>query len=367
MSGLGTIGRRGLARGALGLMVGGALLALGALPAPASAQGAAAQGAAGEVNVYSSRHYDTDQTLYKAFEEKTGIKVNLIEGKDDELIERLKAEGRNSPADVVIAVDAGRLWRAQEAGVLQPVESAYLTQAIPANLREPAGHWFGLSTRARVIIYNKDRVKPADLSTYEDLADPKWKGRLLTRSSTNIYSQSLTGSVLAALGPDQTETWARGIAANLARPPQGGDTDQIRAVAAGEGDIAISNTYYLGRLMNSTKPEDKEVAAKVGVFFPNQSGEGAAGRGTHVNLSGAGVAANAPNKANAVKFIEFMAGPEAQKIFADGNFEYPVVAGVAPHPTVAAWGEFKTDSLNAAVFGKNNADALKIMDRAGWK
>lgn len=349
---MGILGRRTLGSRVLGVAVGTALLALGGGSAFA----------AGEVNIYSSRHYDTDQQLYKAFEEKTGIKVNLIEGKDDELIERMKAEGRNSPADVLVAVDAGRLWRAQDAGILQPVESDYLTKNIPAQFREPDGNWFGLSNRARVIIYNKDAVKPSELSTYEDLADPKWKGRLLIRSSTNIYNQSLTGSILAAHGPEKTEEWAKGIAANLARPPQGGDTDQIKAVAAGEGDIAVSNTYYLGRLLNSDKPEDRALAEKVGVFFPNQGD-----RGTHVNISGAGVAANAPNKENAVKFIEFMAGPEAQKIFADGNYEYPVIAGVQPHPTVAAWGEFDADKLNAAEYGRNNAEALKIMDRAGWR
>jgi len=318
--------------------------------------------AAGEVNVYSSRHYDTDQRLYSNFTEKTGIKVNLIEGKDDQLIERLKAEGANSPADVLIAVDAGRLWRAQELGLLQPVKSDTLTKAIPESLREPEGHWFGLSQRARVIIYNKDKVKPSELSTYEDLADPKWKGRLLVRSSTNIYNLSLAGAMLAAHGPEKTEAWAKGLGANLARPPQGGDTDQIRAVAAGEGDLAISNTYYFGRLLNSDKPEDKAVADKVAVFFPNQGD-----RGTHVNISGAGVTASAPNKANAVKFLEYLASPEAQSMFANGNYEYPVVPGVEPHPTIKAWGEFRTDALNAAVFGRNNAEALKIMDRAGWK
>ncbi|QJE74493.1 Fe(3+) ABC transporter substrate-binding protein [Aerophototrophica crusticola] len=318
--------------------------------------------AAQELNVYSSRHYDTDQLFYKAFTEKTGIKVNLIEGKDDELIERIKAEGKNSPADVLVAVDAGRLWRAQEAGVLQPVKNELLEKTIAPQFREPQGYWFGLSTRARVIIYNKAAVKPSELSTYEDLADPKWKGRLLIRSSTNIYNQSLTGSVLAANGPEKTEAWAKGIAANLARPPQGGDTDQIKAVAAGEGDVAVSNTYYFARLSASAKPEDKAIADKVGVFFPNQKD-----RGTHVNVSGVGVAANAPNKANAIKFIEFMVGPEAQKIFADGNYEYPVLSSVKPHPVVAGWGEFKADALNAATYGKNNAEALKIMDRAGWK
>ncbi|WP_119679932.1 Fe(3+) ABC transporter substrate-binding protein [Indioceanicola profundi] len=349
---MGMIGRRALGRGALGVVIGTALLALGGGSALA----------AGEVNIYSSRHYDSDQLLYDAFEKETGIRVNLIEGKDDELIERMKAEGRNSPADVLVAVDAGRLWRAQEAGILQPVSSDYLSKTIPPQYREKDGHWFGLSSRARVIIYNKDAVKPEELSTYEDLADPKWKDRLLIRSSTNVYNQSLTGSILAAHGPEKTEEWARGIAANLARPPQGGDTDQILAVAAGEGDVAISNTYYFGRMLNSDDPKVKAQAEKVGVFFPNQND-----RGTHVNISGAGVAAHAPNKANAIKFIEFLAGPEAQKIFADANYEYPVLSSVPPHPTVAAWGEFTADKLNAAEYGRNNAEALKIMDRAGWK
>lgn len=346
---------RQLTRRALGILAGTAVLAAGlALPAAAQTRK--------EVNVYSSRHYDSDKALFAAFEKATGIRVNVIEGKDDELIERIKAEGRNSPADVLLTVDAGRLWRAQDAGILQPTRSAVLERTIPASLREPAGHWFGISQRARVIIYNKDKVKPSELSTYENLADPKWKGRLLIRSSTNVYNQSLTGAILAALGPEKTEAWAKGIAANLARPPQGGDTDQIKAVAAGEGDIAVSNTYYLGRLLNSAKAEDKAIADKVGVFFPNQGD-----RGTHVNISGAGMAANAPNKDNAVVFLEYLVGPEAQKLFADGNYEYPVLTDVKPHPTVAAWGAFKSDTLSAATFGRNNGEALKIMDRAGWK
>lgn len=342
------------------------LVTLPLLNAAALAQSTGTQSAgaktAGVVNIYSSRHYDTDQQLYRAFEAQTGITVNLIEGKDDELIERMKAEGRNSPADLLIAVDAGRLWRAQEAGILQPVRSTVLEKTIPAPLREPEGYWFGVSQRARIIIYNKARVKPAELSSYEDLADPKWKGRLLIRSSGNIYNQSLTGSILAAHGAVKTEDWARGIAANLARPPQGGDTDQIKAVAAGEGDLAVSNTYYFARMQNSAKPEDRAIADSLGVFFPNQ-----ADRGTHVNISGVGVAANAPNRANAVAFIEFLIGTEAQKIFADGNYEYPVTAGIPPHPVVAGWGTFRADTLNAATFGRNNAEAQRIMDRAGWK
>ncbi len=342
---------RTLTRQAVGIGLGAALLSLPALAAGAK-----------EVNIYSSRHYDADKLIFAAFEKETGIQVNVIEGKDDELIERLKAEGRNSPADVLLAVDAGRLWRAQDADVLQPVKNAALEKAVPAEYREKDGYWFGLSARARVIIYNKDSVKPSDLSSYEDLADPKWKGRLLVRSSTNVYNQSLTGSILAADGAAKTEAWAKGIAANFARKPQGGDTDQIKAVAAGEGDVAISNTYYFARMLNSSNPAEKAAAEKVGLFFPNQKD-----RGAHVNISGAGVVKHAPNRDNAVKFLEFLAKPEAQKIFAEANYEFPVVAGIPSHPVVAAWGTFKRDSLNASIYGQNNAEALKIMDRAGWQ
>ncbi|MFV3076762.1 Fe(3+) ABC transporter substrate-binding protein [Niveispirillum fermenti] len=344
---------RSLARPLLGAGLGMALMAMPAATAAA---------ASGEVNIYSSRHYDADKLLFAAFEKETGIRVNVIEGKDDELIERLKAEGRNSPADILLAVDAGRMWRAQNAGVLQPLKSATLEKLVPAAYREKDGHWFGLSARARVIIYNKDSVKPSELSTYEDLADPKWKGRLLVRSSTNVYNQSLTGSILAAHGPEQTEAWAKGLAANFARRPQGGDTDQIKAVAAGEGDVAISNTYYFARMLNSSNAAEKAAAEKVGIFFPNQGD-----RGAHVNISGAGLVKYAPNRDNAVRFIEFLATPQAQKIFAEANYEFPVVPGIPAHPVVAAWGDFKRDSLNAAIYGANNAEALMIMDRAGWK
>ena len=324
--------------------------------------GSATAASAADVNVYSSRHYDVDRALYDNFTKQTGIKVNLIEGTDDQLIERIRNEGANSPADVLITVDAGRLWRAQAAGILQPMKSAAVEAAVPAHLREPEGHWTGLSKRARVIVYNKDKVQPSEITTYENLADPKWKGRLLIRSSTNVYNQSLVGSLLAAHGEKQAEDWARGIVANLARPPQGGDSDQLKAVAAGEGDIAVSNTYYLARLVNSSKPEEKALAQKLGVVFPNQGD-----RGTHVNISGIGVVKTSPNRENAVKFIEYLVSPEAQKIFSEGNYEYPVVKDVAVHPVIAAWGSFKEDQLNAAVFGKNNPEALKITDRAGWK
>jgi len=346
----GEIGMNFFARGTFAATLGAMIL------------GAAAVASAADVNVYSSRHYDTDKSLYQAFTQQTGIKVNVIEGNDDQLIERIRSESTNSPADILVTVDAGRLWRAQNAGILPPIKSDVLEQTIPANLREPSGLWFGLTKRARVIIYNKATVKPSDLSTYEDLPDPKWNGRLLIRSSTNVYNQSLAGSILAAHGEKMAEDWARGIVANLARPPQGGDADQIKAVAAGEGDIAVSNTYYFGRMVGSSKADERAIADKVGVFFPNQND-----RGTHVNISGAGVLKNSPNKENAVKFLEYMVSPVAQKIFAEGNYEYPVAKNAEISPVIAAWGPFKEDQLNASVFGKNNEEALKIMDRAGWK
>ncbi len=314
------------------------------------------------VNLYSSRHYDTDEALYADFTKATGIKINRIEAQPDPLIERMKAEGVNSPADVFLSVDAGRIEAARAAGLLQPVKSDKIEKAVPSNLRDPDGHWFAFSYRARVIMYHKDRVKPADVARYEDLADPKWKGKVLTRSSTNIYSQSLTGSVLAANGADATEAWCKGIVANFPRAPKGGDTDQIKAVAAGEGDLAISNTYYLGKIIRGKKPDDKTIIDKIGVIFPNQ-----ADRGTHINISGGGIAANAKNKDNALMFLEYLVSPSAQTYFAGGNDEYPVVAGVTPPQSIAGFGTFKADSLNARVFARNNAEALKIMDRAGWK
>ncbi len=255
---------RNIASALLATLLGAAAM----LPVVALAQG--------EVNVYSSRHYDADKQLFSGFTKTTGIKVNVIEAETGPLLQRLKSEDRNSPADVLITVDMGNIWRAQEAGVLQPVKSAVLDETIPANLRDPDGTWYGISVRARVLAYAKDRVKPADLSTYEDLANPKWKGKILVRSSTHVYNQSLTASMIAANGVEKTEAWAKGLAANLARDPKGGDTDQIKAVAAGEGDIAVVNSYYYARLLASDKAEDKAIIEKVGIFFPNQND-----RGTH--------------------------------------------------------------------------------------
>jgi iron(III) transport system substrate-binding protein len=316
----------------------------------------------GELNLYSSRHYDTDNALYQKFTQQTGIKVNLIEGKADELIERIKSEGANSPADVLITVDAGGFWRAQKQGVLQPISSAKLDSAVPANLRSPEGYWFGLAKRARVIVYNKDKVKPDQLSTYEALAQPQWKGRVCVRSSDNIYNQSLVASKIESLGAAKTEEWAKGLVGNFARPPEGNDTAQIKAVAAGQCDVAIVNHYYMARLKQSKDANEQTAATKVGVFFPNQN-EG----GTHVNISGAAVTAKAPHKDNAIKFIEYLATPEAQEIFANGSYEYPVVSGLKPNPVVAEFGNFKESNLKVAVYGEKNPEAVKLMDKAGWK
>jgi iron(III) transport system substrate-binding protein len=314
------------------------------------------------VNLYSSRHYDTDDALYDSFTEQTGIEVNLIEAEADELIERIKSEGANSPADVLITVDAGRLWRAEEEGLLQPVESETLNAAIPENFRHPDGLWFGLTTRARVIVYNKDTVDPSELSTYENLADPKWEDRVCIRSSGNIYNVSLVASMIESKGEEAAAEWVDGLVKNLAREPEGGDTDQIRAVASGQCDVAIANHYYWARLAKSDDPADQEVANQTGVFFPNQDD-----RGTHVNISGAGVVATAPNPENAIAFIEYLASPEAQEIFAAGNNEYPVVEGVNIDPIVAELGNFKIDEVNVRSYGSNSPKVVEIADRAGWK
>ena len=311
----------------------------------------------GQVNIYSSRHYNTDDQLYDGFTEETGITINLIEGKDDELIERIKSEGNNSPADILITVDAGRLWRAAEAGIFAPVESAVLEEKIPENLQDPNNLWFGYSKRARVIVYNKDKVDPSQLSTYEDLADPKWQGKFIVRSSSNIYNQSLVAGMIEEKGEEATAEWIKGLVNNFARSPQGNDTSQIEDVAAGVADLTLANTYYLARY-----EDNPEVFEQVGIVFPNQSD-----RGTHVNISGAGLLKNAPNEENAIAFLEYLASPEAQEFFALGNNEYPVVEGTPINPVVESFGEFKDDTTNVSAYGKNNADAVKIMDRSGWK
>lgn len=338
------------------------LVAAGCSPREKQETGRGATNDEKVVNVYSSRHYDTDEELYDKFTSKTGIEVKLIEGDADELIERIKTEGKNSPADVFITVDAGRLWRAEEEKLFQPVSSSTLNAAVPQNLRHPDGLWFGLTKRARVIVYNKDAVKPSELSTYEALAEPKWKGRVCVRSSNNVYNQSLLGSMVESKGVEETEKWAKGLVSNLAREPEGGDIEQIAGVAQGVCDVAIVNHYYWARIAKSDNPKDKTAIAKTAVFFPNQDE-----RGTHVNISGAGVVATAPHRENAVAFLEYLVSPEAQKIFAEGNNEYPVVEGVAVEPIVAELGKFKVDSVNVAAYGRNSPEVIKIVDRAGWK
>jgi iron(III) transport system substrate-binding protein len=334
-------------------LAAGLTLALGLAPAMTPAM-------ANEVNLYSARHYDTDLALYDEFTAETGIEVNLIEGDADQLIERIKAEGQSSPADILITVDAGRLWRAEEAEILQPVSSEVLEERVPASLQHPDNEWFGFSQRLRGVVYAKDRVDPSEITTYEDLADPKWQGRICIRSSTNIYNQSLVASMIEANGEEATEAWAKGIVANLARDPQGGDTDQIKAVEAGECDVAVVNHYYFVRLLKSA--EDAEIGDAVGIVFPNQGD-----RGVHANISGAGVVASAPHKDNAVKFLEYLTSEQAQIYFAEGNNEFPVVEGVKLDPILAGWGEIKTDDVNAAKYGENNPAAVMLMDRVGWK
>ena len=313
------------------------------------------------LNLYSSRHYQTDEALYANFEKATGIKVNRIDGPEDPLIERLKSEGDKSPADLLVTVDMGRLLKAQQLGLFQPISSKLLEEKIPAELRAADGSWFGFSVRARPIYYAKSRVDKSQLPDYESLADPKWKGKICVRSGSHPYNLSLMSSIIAANGVAKAEEWARGVVANMARPPKGGDTDQIAGVASGECDIALSNTYYFVRILKSEKPEDKVIAENVGVIFPNQGN-----RGAHINISGAGVAKYAPNKANAIKFLEYLASPEAQDYFANGNNEYPVT-GKPANAQLSSLGTFKRDPLAMDIVGKNYAAAAQMFDRVGWK
>ncbi|QTP60736.1 Fe(3+) ABC transporter substrate-binding protein [Billgrantia antri] len=315
-----------------------------------------------EINLYSARHYDSDEKLYQAFTEETGIEVNLLEGDSDQLIERIQREGVASPADVMITVDAGRLWRAEQDGVFQSVESDILAERLPESMRHPEGKWFGFSQRVRAIYYNPENVDPSEITSYEDLADPRWEGEVCIRSSNNIYNQSLLASLIEHHGEEGAEEWAQGVVNNMARDPEGGDTDQIKAVAAGECDLAVGNHYYYVRLLESEDAADREVADKVGILFPNQDD-----RGIHVNVGGAGVVATAPNRENAIRFLEFLASDEAQEIFAAGNYEFPVVEGVKMSETLESWGEIKKDDLNVNILGENNPEAVRIFDRVGWR
>ena len=318
--------------------------------------------ATSEVNVYSHRHYDADKQLFKMFEDKTGIKVNVVNAKANELMKRLEKEGKNSPADVFITADVGRLYLAQQKGLLQTVDSKFLNETIPEKLREKDGHWFGLTKRARVIVYNKDRVNPSELSTYEELIESKWHNKILVRKSSNIYNQSLLASFIASQGEAKAKAWAKGIVNNMARTPAGSDRDQMKAVVAGIGDVAIVNTYYVGKLLNSKKKNEVMVGKKIGVFFPNQEG-----RGTHINISGAGVTKSSKNRDNAIKLLEFLVSPKAQSIFAEANYEYPVNSNVEPSDLLKSWGSFKEDSTPLYEFGVNNAKAVKIFNEVNWK
>lgn len=321
----------------------------------------------GVLNLYSARHYQTDEALYADFTKQTGIKINRIEADDNALYERLRSEGKNSSADVILMVDAARLWRAEIEGLFQPVKSKVLETRIPKNLRSndagQGSQWFGFSTRARVIVYNKATVKPSDVDTYEKLADPVNKGKVCTRSGSHPYMLSLIGAMYERSGEAATEAWAKGMVANMARAPKGGDTDQIKGVASGECGVALTNSYYLARLIRSDKPADQQVVSKIGLIWPNQASTGA-----HMNVAGGAVAKNAPNKAAAIKFLEYLASDSAQQYFADGNNEWPAVKSVKTNnPALNKWGSFKEENISIAAIGKNQIYAQKILDRVSYK
>ncbi|MDB5412049.1 MAG: idiA [Rubritepida sp.] len=314
------------------------------------------------VSLYSSRHYDADKQIHEAFTQASGIRVRVIEANADQLIERIRAEGANSPADVFLTVDASRLARAAELGLTQPYASAVIDGRIPEALRDPAGHWFAASTRARVFMYDKAKGVPAGLARYEDLADPKFHGQVAVRSSGNGYNVALASSYLSANGAEATESWARGIAGNLSRPPSGGDRDQIRAMMAGQGSIAVSNTYYLGLMSISQQAEEREMAPRVGVIFPNQGD-----RGTHVNVSGAAMVKTSPNRDSAKAFLEYLTTPAAQRVFALGNMEFPAVPEAEVHPFLLALGSFKPEPPDGPKMLANAPEALRLMQRGGWR
>jgi iron(III) transport system substrate-binding protein len=334
----------------------------GASPSPSATPTATVKPASTEVNVYTARHYEVDDTLYSNFTKSTGIKVNVVKGTAEELVERMKREGASSPADLFITVDGGVLNNAKLSGVLQPIQSSVITENVPAQYRDKENQWIGLSSRARIIAYSKERVKPEQLSTYEDLATDKWKGKVLVRSSTSLYNQSLLASLIELGGEAKAEQWAKGIATNLGRAPEGGDRDQAKAILAGQGDVAIMNTYYVGQLLNSKDAEEVKVGKQIGVFFPNQQTTG-----THLNISGAGLAKNSKNKDAAIKLIEYLTGTEAQGIFSKVNFEFPVNPKAELPELLKSWGEFKKQQLDFSKLGEHNKKAVEILNKVGWK
>lgn len=314
------------------------------------------------VNLYSARNYKVDEILHAEFTKKTGIKVNVVQGKAEELIERLKREGESTPADLFLTVDGGILNNAKEIGVLQPMTSPVIEANVPKTLRDKDNHWVGLSTRARVIAYSKERVKPEQLSTYEDIASDKWQGKVVIRSSTNLYNQSLVAALLETNGEAKMLTWAQGMVKNMARKPEGGDKDQIKAIAAGAGDVSIINTYYYGQMLASKDAEEVKAAEKVGLFFPNQQTTG-----THVNISGAGLTKHAKNKENAIKFVEYLTSEEAQVLFTKENWEFSVNPKAPKPELLKSWGEFKVQQIDWAKLGGNNKKALEVMTKASWQ
>ena len=316
------------------------------------------------VNMYSQRHYDVDQKQYDNFEEKTGIKVNVIKANADELIQRIKSEGENSPADLFITVDVGKLWQAADMGLLQKYDDKNLTSGIPESLIDKNGFWVPVTYRSRVLVYSNERVKKSELSTYEDLANPKWKGRLLVRSSSNSYNQALMSSLVANLGEDATKEWTKSVVSNFARDPKGNDRDQVKAIAAGQGDVAIVNSYYIGLLLSSENKEEVNAGNAISVFFPNQ-GEGE--RGSHINVSGVALAKNSPNKSNALKLIEYLTSDEAQEIYVNNTFEYSVKPNIEPNDIVKEWGAFRKDPLDLNMLGIKRNDIIRIFDAGGWK
>ncbi len=313
------------------------------------------------LTIYTERHYDTDQLLYDQFTEETGIEINLVRDEADKLITRLENEGADTEADLLIIADAGRLGRAKDLDLLQPVESTTLNENVPENYQDPENYWYALTMRARVIVYHPDRVSENELSTYEDLTNPKWEGRIVTRSSSNIYNQSLMSSFIELWGEDDALDFAEGLVANFARSPQGNDRDQAKAVVAGEADLAIMNTYYIGRMLYSSDPLEVEVAETIRVFFPNQETTG-----THVNVSGIGVVKHTEKTDLATKLIEYLTSVDAQSSYANANYEYPINPLVDPHELLASWGTFNKQNITLDTLSEHATLAAMLMNQAGW-
>ncbi|MDB4212977.1 Fe(3+) ABC transporter substrate-binding protein [Flavobacteriaceae bacterium] len=317
-----------------------------------------------EINLYSQRHYKVDEKQYEAFENETGIKVNVVKANADELIERLKNEGENSPADLFITVDAGKLQKAKDLDLLQKISSPIINQNVDVDLKDVNGYWIPITYRARILVYSKDRVKSDELSTYANLTDEKWRNKVLVRSSSNAYNQALLSSIVANNGVDAASKWARDLVKNFARDPKGNDRDQVKAIAAGQGDVAIVNSYYIGLLLSSENEEEIKAGNSVGVFFPNQ---GEDETGSHINVSGIGLIKNAPNKENAIKLMEFLTSESAQKIYTNTSYEYPANPNVEPNEIVKKWGSFKKDKLDLNQLGVFRNKAIEIFDKSGWK